>query len=172
MKLVLSVTSAGQLDPALAGPRFVAIEWALRGERTSHCSLPPEESVDAPAGLAERAMAALRGAGEPVVEGTDWTTDAPFRETCTALAAARAARAVAVEMEAAGLYAVAEATGSPVLCVAQVTNQLARVDGDVEKGPESGVIDAVRILTTIAGAFGGPGRRMAAMSAVRDEERA
>ena len=160
-RLVLSVTSAGQLDPTLASPCFVVIERALRGDGTSHCYLPPSESADAPAGLAARAVAALRATGEPVVGGTVWTTDAPFRETASALAAARERGAVAVEMEAAGLYAFAAATGSAVLCVAQITNQLAQVDGDFEKGPESGAIDALRILTTIAAALGG-GERLAA----------
>lgn len=153
--LVLSVTSAGRLDSALASPCFVVIERALRGEGTSHCYLPPGLAVDAPVGMAGRAVAALRAEGEPVVGGTVWTTDAPFRETASALAAAREAGAVAVEMEAAGLYGFAAATGSAVLCLAQITNQLAQVDGDFEKGPESGAIDALRILTTIAVALGG-----------------
>ena len=154
-ELVLSVTSAGQLNPALASPCFVVIERALRGDGTSHCYLPPGETVDAPTALSGRAVAALRKAGEPVVAGTVWTTDAPFRETATAMAAAQAAGAIAVEMEAAGLYAFAQATGSAVLCVAQITNQLAQVAGDFEKGPESGAVDALRILTTIAAALGG-----------------
>lgn len=154
-ELVLSLTSAGQLAPDLPAPCFVVIDRALRGEGTSHCYLPPGEWADAPAGLAERAVAALTAEGEPVVAGTVWTTDAPFRETATALTAARERGAVAVEMEAAGLYAYAAATGAAVLCVAQITNQLARVAGDFEKGPESGAIDAVRILTTVAAALGG-----------------
>lgn len=153
--LILSVTSAGQLDPTLASPCFVVIERALRGEGTSHCYLPPGEWVDAPDGMAGRAVAALRAGGEPVIGGTVWTTDAPFRETAGALAAARSAGAVAVEMEAAGLYAFAEATGAPVLCLAQITNQMAQIDGDFEKGPESGALAALRILTTLAAALGG-----------------
>jgi len=153
VRLILGITSAGQLDPALTSPCFVVIDRALRGEGTSHCYLPPAEFVDAPAALVAPAVAALRRAGEPVVAGTSWTTDAPFRETATALAAARAAGAIAVEMEAAGLYAFAAATGSPVLCLAQITNQLAQVDGDFEKGPESGAIAAIRILTTVAAAL-------------------
>ncbi len=149
-RLVLSITSAGQLDPTLVSPCFVVIDRALRGDGTSHCYLPPAESVAAPTVLVDPAVAALRRAGEPVVAGTTWTTDAPFRETATALWEARARGAIAVEMEAAGLYAFAEAAGAPVLCLAQITNQLAQIDGDFEKGPESGAIDALRILTTVA----------------------
>lgn len=153
--LVLSITSAGQLDPTLVSPCFVVIDRALRGEGTSHCYLPPAEFVDASPTLVGLAVAALRRAQEPVVTGTSWTTDAPFRETTSALEVARSRGAVAVEMEAAGLYAFAEAAGVPVLCLAQITNQLAQIDGDFEKGPESGAIDALRILTTIASALGG-----------------
>ena len=154
-ELILSITSAGQLDPALESPCFVVIDRALRGEGTSHCYLPPGESVSAPPALAEQASAALAGAREPAVRGAVWTTDAPFRETATALEEARARGAIAVEMEAAGLYAFAEATGARVLCLAQITNQLAQVDGDFEKGPESGAIAALRILTTVAVALRG-----------------
>ena len=154
-ELVLSITSAGQLDPALESPCFVVIDRALRGEGTSHCYLPPGDSVSAPPGLADEATAALAGTGEPVLRGAVWTTDAPFRETATALAEARSRGAVAVEMEAAGLYAFAEATGARVLCLAQITNQLAQVDGDFEKGPESGATAALRILTTLAVALHG-----------------
>jgi len=151
--LVLSITSAGQLDAALASPCFVVIDRALRGEGTSHCYLPPAESVDASTTLVTAAVAALRRTGESVVAGTAWTTDAPFRETASAIAAARARGAIAVEMEAAGLYAFAEATAAPLLCLAQITNQMAQVDGDFEKGPESGAIAALRILTTVAAAI-------------------
>ncbi len=152
-ELVLSITSAGQLDPSLASPCFVAIDRALRGDGTSHCYLPTAESVDAPPNLLAPAVAALRLAGVRFVAGTAWTTDAPFRETASALAKARACGAIAVEMEAAGLYAFAEATGAPVLCLAQITNQMAQIEGDFEKGPESGAIDALRILTTVAAAL-------------------
>lgn len=76
-------------------------------------------------------------------------TDAPFRETAGAIAAAEAAGVHAVEMEAASLYAYAEAEGREVVCVAHVTNTMA-VDGDdFEKGHDAGtqrmlaVVDAI-----------------------------
>lgn len=152
-EVVLSITSAGRLDPALGAPCFVVIDRALRGDGTSHCDLPPAAAVDAPALLVLPAAAALRAMGEPVVVGTSWTTDAPFRETASAVAEARTRGAVSVEMEAAGLYAFAAATGARVLCLAQITNEMAQVDGDFEKGPESGAVDALRILMTVAAAL-------------------
>ena len=83
-------------------------------------------------------MAALRGAGPPVYRGASWTTDAPFRETAAAIEANRARDILAVEMEAAALYAFARARGKPVLCLAHVTNQMAVSSGDFEKGEADG----------------------------------
>jgi len=37
-------------------------------------------------------------------------------------------------MEAAALYAFAEAKQKPVVCLAHVTNRMARTEGDFEKG--------------------------------------
>ena len=70
--------------------------------------------------------------------GAAWTTDAPFRETADAIGAAQAAGILAVEMEAAALYAFAAARERPVLCFAHITNQMGRVDGDFEKGAADG----------------------------------
>jgi purine-nucleoside phosphorylase len=53
-------------------------------------------------------------------------------------------------MEAAALYAFAEAKQKTVLCVAHVTNQMASVDGDFEKGVADGAHDALRVVAAIA----------------------
>ena len=70
----------------------------------------------------------------PVERGAAWTTDAPFRETASAIEAARAFGLHAVEMEAAALYAFAEARQKAVVCFAHVTNQMTSIQGDFEKG--------------------------------------
>ena len=59
-------------------------------------------------------MRALKGAGLPAYVGPSWTTDAPFRETAAAVAAARAKGLLAVEMEAAALYMLARARNKAV----------------------------------------------------------
>ena len=74
---------------------------------------------------------------------------APFRETAAAIAAAREAGILAVEMEAAALYAFATARERPVLCFAHVTNQMGRVDGDFEKGVADGAEDALKVVTLV-----------------------
>jgi len=66
--------------------------------------------------------------------GTSWTTDAPFRETEEMIVACRANGILAVEMEAAALYALAQAKQYAIVCFAHVTNQIAQQGDDFEKG--------------------------------------
>jgi uridine phosphorylase len=53
-------------------------------------------------------------------------------------------------LEAAALYAFASARNKPVICFAYVANQMARVEGDFEKGEADGAVDALRIVATAA----------------------
>jgi len=83
------------------------------------------------------------------VVGSSWTTDAPFRETAEAIAAARTREVLAVEMEAAALYAFAQCNKKKVLCLAHVTNTMAQTEQDFEKGEAEGTVDALRVLDAI-----------------------
>ena len=145
-RFLVSVTSAGQIAPLGAPPYFVVIERALRDEGTSYHYLPPSDFAEAEPGLVDAAMEALRDTGLPVYRGATWTTDAPFRETAAAIAASRARNILAVEMEAAALYAFARARGKPVLCLAHVTNQMAVGGGDFEKGEADGVAASLAVI--------------------------
>jgi hypothetical protein len=107
--LVVSITSAGQLVPLAEPPSFVLIEAALRDEGTSTHYRAPARWAHAPRHLLAPAASAGRLLPEPVLAGASWTTDAPYRETATAIDAAVAAGAVCVEMESAALYAYAAA---------------------------------------------------------------
>jgi uridine phosphorylase len=149
-ELLLSVTSSGRLAPAGEPPYFVVIEEALRDEGTSYHYLPPSETVRADATLVARAEEALRATGLQIFRGATWTTDAPFRETERVIAAHSARGLLAVEMEAAALYAFAEAKRRPVLCFAHVTNQMAQIEGDFEKGAHGGALDALALITAAA----------------------
>jgi uridine phosphorylase len=140
----------------------VLIDRALRDEGTSHHYLPPSMFAEANHELSDRAFAALKSSALTVYRGTSWTTDAPYRETEDAIAAARAHGALAVEMEAAALYAFARAQNHPVLCFAHVTNQMARIEGDFEKGEADGTRSSLDVIATAARACGfgptaGPG---------------
>ena len=148
--LLLSVTSAGQIVPRGPTPYFVLIDRALRDEGTSHHYMPPSLFAESDPALAHRAFRAMADLPVPVHRGTSWTTDAPYRETEEAIAAAAEHGALAVEMEAAALYAFARARGKPVLCFAHVTNQMARIEGDFEKGEADGARDALMVIAAAA----------------------
>ena len=147
---LVSVTSAGQIARRAASPYFVLIDRALRDEGTSYHYLPPAEFAEADGPLAAAAMKALQETGQRVYRGAAWTTDAPFRETAAAIEQARARGILAVEMEAAALYAFAAARGKPVLCFAHVTNQMAIESGDFEKGEANGSTAALAVIAAAA----------------------
>ena len=149
-RLLISMTSAGQLVELRPPPYFVVIEQALRDEGTSYHYLPPSEFSAADARLVAATAGAFGHLRVPVERGATWTTDAPFRETNDAIAAMKARGLLAVEMEAAALYAFGQARGKPVLCFAHVTNRMAQVDGDFEKGEAGGSADALAVIAAAA----------------------
>lgn len=142
-ELLVSITSSGQITPLGPPPYFILIDKALRDEGTSYHYLPPSDFSVADARLIEAVWPGLSTAGERIERGASWTTDAPFRETEAAIEAASAKGILAVEMEAAALYAFAQARGRPVLCFAHVTNQMGRTEGDFEKGEQNGAVAAI-----------------------------
>ncbi|MGH6927122.1 MAG: nucleoside phosphorylase [Dongiaceae bacterium] len=152
-RLLISMTSAGQLAPLQPPPYFILIDRALRDEGTSYHYMAPAEfsaADDALLSMMQRAFDSLR---VPVLRGATWTTDAPFRETAEAIAVMRDKGLLAVEMEAAALYAFAEARGKPVLSFAHVTNQMGRIEGDFEKGEANGTNDALDVISAAAQAW-------------------
>ena len=153
-RLLISVTSAGQVRVLGPTPYFVLIDRALRDEGTSQHYLPPSTFAEADPMLADRAFAAVGALPVKVHRGAAWTTDAPYRETEAAIDAARKHGALAVEMEAAALYAFARARSRAVLCFAHVTNQMARIEGDFEKGEDDGTRDALEVIAVVARACG------------------
>jgi uridine phosphorylase len=145
-QFLIHVTSAGQLVEHLAPPYFVLIDRALRDEGTSYHYMPAAEYSVVDEKLLETMSRVLSGKHPPVVRGGTWTTDAPFRETAEAIAAMRGRGLLAVEMEAAALYAFASARAKRVLCFAHVTNQMGRIEGDFEKGVADGSSDALELI--------------------------
>jgi uridine phosphorylase len=152
-RLLVSLTSAGQVAPAGRPPYFVVIDRALRDEGTSYHYLPTSEFADADPELVAAAAEALAGLKLRTTTGPSWTTDAPFRETAEAIEAARAKGILAVEMEAAALYAFASATKARVLCLAHVTNTMGMAGEDFEKGEADGSRDALTILEATVAAL-------------------
>ncbi len=152
-RLLISVTSSGQILPLQAPPYFILIDRALRDEGTSYHYMPPSPYSE----ISQAALEVLDGACDkfdvPMFRGATWTTDAPFRETAQAIEVMRSRGLLAVEMEAAALYAFAQARGKLVVCFAHVTNQMGQVDGDFEKGEADGTLDALAVIAGIAHRF-------------------
>jgi uridine phosphorylase len=151
-RLLISVTSAGQIATREATPYFVLIDRALRDEGTSYHYLPPSSFAEAAdmalLGRIEDALSGLSGIA--VHRGATWTTDAPYRETEAAITQARELEVLAVEMEAAALYAFAAARRQSVVCFAHVTNAMAQTEGDFEKGEADGTTATLAIITAAA----------------------
>jgi uridine phosphorylase len=152
-RLLVSLTSAGQIVPFGPPPYFVIIDRALRDEGTSYHYAPPAEFADANPELVTIASSAVSGHKPRCVVGSSWTTDAPFRETAEAIEAAQGHGILAVEMEAAALYTFANAKGVRLLCLAHVTNTMGQSGHDFEKGEADGTNDALVVLDTIVRAL-------------------
>jgi len=163
-RCLVSITSAGRIADLGEPPYVVLIERALRDEGTSfhYLAAGTETFMAAPdlalLGRVETALHATLsdGSGVALHRGATWTTDAPYRETEAAIADARAQGVLAVEMEAAALYAFATARGVPVMCFAHVTNSMGQQTGaDFEKGEADGSVTALCIIEAAARAFQG-----------------
>jgi len=149
-ELVISITSAGQLQPLAQTPYFVLIEAALRDEGTSLHYRPPGTWSPMRLHLRQSLGATLDNLEEPIITARSWTTDAPYRETPAAISSATEMGAACVEMEAAALYALAEACNRDIVCIAHITNTMATTGDDFEKGDANGVHAALALTAHLA----------------------
>jgi uridine phosphorylase len=153
-KLLVSMTSSGQIAAGRQPPYFILIDRALRDEGTSYHYMPPARYSEAPPDVLRAFDGAFRDLGFDVLNGPTWTTDAPFRETQEAIEAMRAEGILAVEMEAAALYAFAAARDRKVVCFAHVTNQMGQIEGDFEKGEADGASASLALIMQAAQRLG------------------
>ncbi len=121
-RVILGLTSAGKVSPGLRIPSLVVPARAIRDEGTSYHYLPAAESVEGDADLTAALQEELGGLGLPVVTGPVWTTDAPYRETAEQLEQHAKNGILAVEMQAASLFAFGAARRVRCGTVAHVTN--------------------------------------------------
>jgi uridine phosphorylase len=154
-ELLISITSAGQIIPLDHPPYVMLIEKALRDEGTSYHYLPPAPFSYLHPELRKTITSAWDNRNVPLYIGASWTTDAPFRETEEMILTCQKKGIHTVEMEAAALYALAEAKHCQIICFAHVTNQMGQTEGDFEKGQSQGSVTALRILTQTATACKG-----------------
>lgn len=147
-ELLISITSAGQIVKIAQPPYFFIIDKALRDEGTSYHYLPPAIYSEINPILDQELKAIFEDYRSILFFGSSWTTDGPFRETEEAVRYAQSKGILGVEMEAAALYAFSKARQKPVICIAQITNQMGQIENDFEKA--EGHLDGLEIIALIA----------------------
>jgi uridine phosphorylase len=145
-RMVIGLTSAGRVSPSLRIPSLVIATAAIRDEGTSFHYLPASRSVKAPPGPVVPLATELERLGLPVYQGLVWTTDAPYRETRRQLDEYASEGVLAVEMQAASLFALAQARHAQIAVVAHVSNATDHEGEPFNRGSEN---EGVKILRAI-----------------------
>jgi uridine phosphorylase len=146
-KLIFGLTSAGRVSPDLPLPCLVVATSAIRDEGTSYHYLPPEREVACNSPVVPLLERELLATGWAVRSGKVWTTDAPYREPRVQLQEWAREGALAVEMQAASLFAFAIARRASVASVAMVSNAVDHAGAQFDTGSQE---DGLRILNAIA----------------------
>lgn len=103
----IAVGSSGGLLAELPPGTVVVPDSAIRDEGVSYHYAPPALTAAADPAMQNIVHDAYQAAGNQVARGIAWTTDAFYRETSAKLALRVAQGAIAVDMEAASLAAIA-----------------------------------------------------------------
>jgi uridine phosphorylase len=149
VRLTVGLTSAGRIAPELPLPSIVVVDEAIRDEGTSLHYLPPSTTVATPTPSIVDDLVHDLSDLSAVRRGLAWTTDAPYRETGQQLRAWRERGALAVEMQAASLFAFGQAKGAALAVVALVSNG---VDSDNKPFDTGGHSYRARLLSAIVNA--------------------
>lgn len=108
---IITVGTAGTLQPDMALADIVVCEQALRDEGVSHHYLPPGTFAYPSPVLTSTLESALATGRTPHRTGPTWSIDTPYRETLPEITHYRAQGILTVDMEAAAVFAVAEHRG-------------------------------------------------------------
>jgi uridine phosphorylase len=107
-KKFIACGGSGVLVKEIAVGHLVVVTSAVRDEGASYHYLPPSREVTANPSGVDALVKTLEARRVPYVTGKTWTTDAPYRETPNKIAARKNEGCLTVEMEAAGMMAVAQ----------------------------------------------------------------
>ncbi len=146
-KLIIGLTSAGRVSPDLPLPCLVVATSAIRDEGTSYHYLPPDIEVACKSPVVPLLERELITTGWAVRSGRVWTTDAPYRETKVQLEKWAQEGILAVEMQAASLFAFGIARQASVASVVMVSNAVDHTGEQFDTGSQD---DGLRILKGIA----------------------
>jgi uridine phosphorylase len=152
--VIVGSTSAGRISSDVPLPSILVVDEAVRDEGTSLHYLPPSTRIVTPTPrLAELLTQELGTVASNVRRGTAWTTDAPYRETPDQLRLWAERGVLAVEMQAASLFAFAHARAATVAIVALVSNGVDQVAGQFDTGGHAFRTDVLAAIARAADAF-------------------
>jgi uridine phosphorylase len=146
-QLIVGLTSAGRVSPSLPLPCLIVATAAIRDEGTSYHYLPASKEIACPTAIVPLLEQHLGQTGWVVRAGKVWTTDAPYRETDAQLRRWAEEGVLAVEMQAASLFAFGAVAHANVAVVAVVSNA---IDHDGQQFDTGAHGDGLRILTSLA----------------------
>ena len=138
-KRIVSVALSGGLQPDLVAGDCIVVDSAIRDEGTSHHYLPAGRQVAGDDALASALAEALTQRDSAVRRGTSWSTDAPYRETREEVVRYQGEGVLAVDMELAALFAVAQVRGVAAAGVLVIGDSLA--DGRWQPPAELGAME-------------------------------
>jgi uridine phosphorylase len=125
VKRLIILSWGGALQKELMTGDIVVNGKALRDEGVSQHYLPSEKYVNASAPLTQNLERQLKTRGAKFVSGPTWTTDAPYRETKSEIQQYQSEGVQVVEMEIAGLFALAQVRKVQAASVVIVADRLA-----------------------------------------------
>ena len=153
-QLIVGLTSAGRLSANLPLPSIIVIDDAVRDEGTSLHYLAPSPNMLTPTpDVVDLLLRELSTVSSHVRRGRVWTTDAPYRETAEQLRSWEGQDVLAVEMQAASLFAFGRARAAQIAMVALVSNSVDHVGADFDTGGDEHRIAVLAAVTRAARDF-------------------
>ena len=127
VKRFVILSWGGALQISLNTGDVVIADKAIRDEGVSHHYLPDETFANAGLVLTERLKKHLAAQSVDFSTGATWTTDAPYRETREEILKYQTDGVQVVEMEIAGLFALAQVHNVHAAAMVIVADQLANL---------------------------------------------
>lgn len=153
IKNLIIFGSCGALDSDATNGKYIIPTQAYRDEGMSYHYAPPSDYMDIK--NADRLARILEQLRLPFVKGRVWTTDAPYRETKTAVEKRKSDGCIAVEMELAGVQAVCDFHGLELYSFLMTGDVLDGEEYELEGLSEANhCLDNFRIAVKIAERIG------------------
>ena len=107
-RVFIACGGCGVLAKDIAVGNLIVVSGAIRDEGVSYHYLPPAREITANELAVNALKKTLEDRGIPYRVGKTWTTDAPYRETLNRINKRKEEGCLTVEMESAGMMAVAQ----------------------------------------------------------------